>query len=536
MKIVEGMSWPPMDFLAWKMQEHSAWYSGDAEVLANFYNMYIQNNILNMPYPLKDREMFWGRQIKNQGEIFVHVPMAGDIAETSANFLFSESPIIKIAQAHEKTASQGFKDSQDDLDKMLLETSFSSRILEGAETCAAIGGVYIKLAWDEELSPHPIPVIVQADRALPEFKFGILTAVTFWKTIDADDSGSKVYRLLERYEKGSISYKLYLGTTDKLGKEVPLTKHDETKGMDKEIQTIDELLVVYVPNMLPNRLDRSSSLGKSDLQGIEGLMDSLDEIFSSWVRDIALAQAKILLPQGYLKNSGGKLRYNMDQMLYVELDIDPLTEGNKITPQQFEIRAESFEKSALNFMERIITSAGYSPQSFGLNISGRAESGTALSIRERKSFATKGKKENYWQQAIKRIITLMTLIENEELNGAFEPDLEINVAFNDSITNNLTELSTSVKMLSDALAASTETKVRLIHPDWNEAQIEEEVQKIMDENGIGATPPAPDGSNLDLSQMNLDGTSKTPPAVPGKEVIDDGNKDGFKPKAPGADK
>jgi hypothetical protein len=500
-KIVENMEWPPMDFLHWKMAEHSAWYSGDAELLANFYTEYLSKNLQSFPYPMQNSESFWGRQIKNQGEIFVHVPMAGDIAETSANFLFAESPIVKVAQAHEQKAAQSYKDTQTGLDEMLMDSGFFPRILEGAETCAAIGGVFVKLAWDYEVSPYPIPVIVQADRAIPEFKFGFLTAVTFWKVVDADESGSKVYRLLERYEKGLISYKLYLGTTSRLGREISLSAHDETKDLEN-IDTIDELLAVYVPNVLPNRLDRSSYLGRSDYSGIEGLMDSLDEVFSSWVRDVALAQARIMLPEQFLDKSSGTGRFNIDKMLYVKLDIDPTSiTGNAITPQQFDIRAEAFEKTSLNLLDRIITSAGYSPQSFGLNIQGRAESGTALSMRERKSFSTKGKKENYWQFALKKLVRVMMMIYNDELNGTLDVDVDLNISFNDGITNNLGELSNSVKMISDAMAASTDTKVRLLHPDWDEEQITAEVDRIIEENNLG--PAAPPDMNLDLDQLNF---------------------------------
>lgn len=507
MQIKENMAWPPMDFLHWKMAEHSAWYSGDAEVLANFYTEYLCKNLQDLPYPLRNGESFWGRQIKNQGEIFVHVPIAGDIAETSANFLFSESPTVKIAQAHEIKASQSYKDTQDALDDMLTENSFFSRILEGAETSAAMGGVFIKIAWDNEISPYPIPVVVQADRAIPEFKFGILSKCTFWKVVDID--GTKVYRLLEHYEKGSIRYELYIGTDDRLGKKVELSAHEDTKDLE-DIETVDELLCVYVPNVLPNRLDRSSYLGRSDYSGIEGLMDSLDEVFSSWVRDVALAQAKILVPESFLRDTGTGKKYNLDQMLYVKLDIDPTTLNgtNGITPQQFAIRADEFEKTSLNLMDRIITSAGYSPQSFGLNIQGRAESGTALSMRERKSFATKGKKENYWGPALKRIVKLMMLVYNEELEGKLDVDVDVNVAFNDGVTNNLNELATSVKMISDAMAASTDTKVRLLHPEWDEDQIQAEVARITEENGLGAVPP-PDG-NLDLAQMNFGKTNNNP--------------------------
>lgn len=502
--IKENMPWPPMDYIHWKMAEHSAWYSGDAETLANFYTDYLQKNVSQANYPLNNNEMFWGRQIRNQGEIFVHVPIAGDIASTSADFMFAEAPIVKIAEAHEQKASKSYLDTQDEMDKMLLESGTFIKILEGAETCAGIGGVYIKIAWDKDLSSWPIPVVVQADKAIPEFRFGILTACTFWKTIDADESNSKVYRLLERYEKGAIISELWLGTGDRLGKKVALSAHPDTANIQEVVDTVDELLCVYIPNMLPNRLDRNSYLGRSDYSGLEGMMDSLDEIFSSWVKDIVMAQAKVLLPESYLSKSPttGKGRFNVDQMIYVKLDIDPTSvEGEKITPQQFDIRANDFEKTSLNFLERIITSAGYSPQSFGLNIQGRAESGTALSIRERKSFATKGKKEKYWQPTVKRIIQLMLLVYNEELSGKVETDVNVNLTFSDGITNNTNEVATSVKMISDAQAASIKTKVKLLHPEWTEEQINEEVKLIKEENSMnGANPP--DGLNLDMYQMD----------------------------------
>lgn len=494
-----GMVWPPRTLLEWKMEEHSAWYSGDAEVLANFYAEYANKNVLNIPFPLQNNEMFWGRQIKNQGEIFVHVPLAGDIAETSANFLFAEPPIIKIAQSAKKGANASYKSSQLDLSVMIRESGLNAKLSEAAEACSAIGGIYIKVAWDSDLSPHPIPVVVQTDRAIPEFKFGILTAVTFWKTIQKDESESKVYRLLERYEKGRIGYTLWLGTGDRLGANAPLDSLEETKDL-VDVDTIDELLVVYIPNMLPNRLDRNSYLGRSDLSGIEGLMDSLDEVFTSWIKDIALAQAKILLPSSYLEKTGGKSRYNLDRMLYVELDMDPTTAtGNVITPQQFAIRADEFEKTALNFMERIITSAGYSPQSFGLNIAGRAESGTALSMRERKSFATKNKKQNYWKPAIEKLIKMMMMVSNEELSGKYDVDVDITVTFNDGITNNLNEVANSVKLISDARAASTLTKVTMLHPDWSEEEIDAEVKAILDEDA--SSMPNPD-DNPDMDEMN----------------------------------
>lgn len=489
-KITENMIWPPMDLLSWKMQEHSAWFSGSAEVLANFYTSYLNNNI----NPRELRELsgdssFWGRQIANQGEIFVHVPLAGDIAETSASLLFSEPPTVKIAEANVEKASTDAKETQENFLSLLEDNAvqFFNKIYEGAEASASIGGVYIKIAWDEELSPYPLVVIEQADYAIPEFSFGVLKAVTFWKVMRVEKDGSITYRLLERYDRGAITYTLYKGSSDRLGFKVNLDSLEETKDLNDVINlSVDELLAVYVPNIRPNRIDRGSNLGRSDYCGQEGLMDSLDETFSSWMKDIALAQAKILIPAEFLENRGSGFRYNMDQMLYTKLDMDPTIEGNKITPQQFDIRAEQFEKTAVNLMERIVSGAGYAPQSFGLKIEGRAESGTALHIRERKSFITKSKKERYWRPAIQRILELIMLVYAKELRGkGINPDLVPIIEFNDSLLNDVNEIANSVKLLAEAQAISIATGIRMVHPDWEEDQVLAEAEKIKEERGIG---------------------------------------------------
>lgn len=487
--IYEKMAWPPMGINEWKMKEHAAWYSGSPELLANFYYDYDFKNIYGLQYSFNRLASFWSRQIGSDATIFTHVPLAGDIAAISSNFLFAEQPQIKITEAQGANASSNFKTTQDELETMLEQSTFEHRkLLEGAECAAAIGGVYLKLAWDEELSDYPIPMIVQPDDAIPEFKFGYLTKVTFWKEYPAGDKETnKVYRLLEEYIKGYINYKLFLGTNDNLGVQVSLTDLKITEEYKDSIETgIDEILAVYVPNMTPNRLVRNSCMGRSDYLGVESLLENLDETFTCWMREIVLAQPKVIIPESFMqKNSDGEFKYDVDKNMYVSLDIDPLTQDNKITLQQFEIRADQFEKTILNIMERVITTAGFSPQSFGLNISGRAESGTALHLRERKSFATKDKKGGFWEPAINKFVHLMIRLKNAQLGGKMEENVTINTSLSDGVTNDMNVLSSSVKMLSDAMSASTETRVRILHPDWNDDQVKIEVALIQKENSIG---------------------------------------------------
>lgn len=492
--IVEGMQWPPMDLERYKMKEYATWFSGEAELLANFYFDNDLQNYLQLNYGTRNNNKFWARQIKNKSNFFIHVPIANDISETSSAFLFGESPIIRFTNSD---ASENMQNNQEELDKMLVESEFFTKILEAAEVASAMGGVYIKVAWDSELSAHPIPVIAQCEQAFPTFKFGHLVKVQL--VYDVSNDGSTVYRLVETIEKGKITNELYKGSADNLGKKESLSACDATKELEEEVSTGDIMACVYVPNLLPNKLNRQSPTGRSDYQGTETLMDALDEVFSAWMVDVQLARGRIHVPSEYVKGIGENARFSVDTMMYEEIEVDPTAITTPITATQFAVRSDEFEKTCLNLLDRIITSSGYSPQSFGLNIAGRAESGTALNVRERKSFSTTSKKQNFWEPALKKLVHAMCVIKQEFLGGTFTCDLDINVTFADGISNNLSETSSCVKMLSDAKAISTETKVRMIHPEWTDEMINKEVEQILNDDSVGVPVDNPD----DISQLGF---------------------------------
>lgn len=493
-EIKENMQWPPMDLERYKMKEHSTWYSGEAELLANFYFDNDLQNHMQLNYGTRNNNRFWARQIKNDSNFFIHVPVANDISETSSAFLFGESPIIRF-----DSDSEGMKDNQKQLDDMLTKSGFYKKLVEASEVSSAIGGVYLKVAWDSELSEYPIPVIAQCEQAFPEFKFGKLVKVKL--VYDVSNDGSTVYRLVETIRKGKIENELYKGSSDNLGKICELSECEATKSLEKEVDTADVMTCIYIPNLLPNKLNRQSPMGRSDYQGTETLMDALDETFSAWMVDVQIARGKIHVPSGYIKEIGenGKTKFNIDTMMYEELDVDPTSITEPIKATQFEIRADQYEKTCLNLLDRIITSAGYSPQSFGLNIAGRAESGTALNVRERKSFSTTNKKQSYWEDGLKEFVKAMCVIKQSFLGGNFTCELDVNIAFSDGISNNMSEVSNSVKILSDAKAISTDTKVRMIHPEWTDEQVEQEVKRIMNDESAGTPMDNPE----DLTQMNF---------------------------------
>ena len=182
--------WPPESerMQLDKYAEWAAWWSGSPAELLDIYSgnfaldkgnyNFIDNNIgynsLNA-----QRGLFWGKDIQGERQTMLHIPVAGDIAQTSADLLFSETPEFKIAEAHEENAEQAAIDEQDRLDTIIDETDVYSRLLEMAETASALGGAYLKVNWDTNFKPYPILSVAQADNAIPEFKWGFLQRVTF---------------------------------------------------------------------------------------------------------------------------------------------------------------------------------------------------------------------------------------------------------------------------------------------------------------------------------------------------------------------
>jgi len=490
-----NMDWPPKGWaeIYRRYGEHAAWYSGDPLILAT-----VLSALAFSPTP---KGRFWARSIGEERRVMLHVPIAGDISTASADLLFSEAPAVRIPEAHEERASTEAKAAQERLDEILAEAGVFSRLIEAAESASALGGVFFRVTWDSSVSEYPILSILQVDQALPEFKWGRLFAVTFWQQLSLPED-HKVVRHLERYERGKIFHAFYIGTSDKLGVRQVWGSYPAMEGLQEIVELSSDLFPVwYVPNILPNRIYRGSALGRSDYSGSEGLMDALDEVYTSWMRDVRLAQGRLIVPASWLERKmpptpspigifEPQFSFDVDKEVFAPLDIDPLAAKEKpITLVQFDIRAEQHRLTCQEFVERIISNAGYSPQTFGLEIQGRAESGTALGIRERKSMITKSKKQNYFKSVVEQILKTMLIVDQLFLHNSTPQGFRPVVEFKDSFMNDPRGIAETVEILQRAQAISTETKVRMVHPDWGEDQVIAEVQKIQDEGSITLENP-----------------------------------------------
>ena len=480
-----GTPWPPKDFVeAFEtMRAWGAWYSGDPDQLSEVYAR-IGSRLVNHPQ-LRPSQLrggvvgtlarwFWGQPIppgEKRGKL--HVPVAADMAATSADLLFSEP----ITLTSEDTASEGQL-------KELLSDDLHATLLEAAEIAAAKSGAYLRIVWDGEVNPAgPWLQAVHPDAAVPEWRYGKLTAVTFVRQLQCD--AQVVVRHLERHELGVILHGVYVGTETDLGKPAPLDQYPETKGLASEVATrINQLTAAYLPNIKPNRawghLPSCAPFGRSDFAGTEGLMDAVDETYTSWMRDLRLAKARIIVPEAFLQDRGpGRgATFDSDREAYEAINMIPATDGStQLTLQQFDIRWEEHEKTALSLVGRIVTTAGYSQQTFGLT-GDVAVTATEVAARERKSLITRDKKIKYVRPRLAEALLALLKVGQVHFGWKVDPSKQLTVNFPDAVQQDPASLAQTLALIETAQAASIETKVRMLHPEWEKPEVDEEVARI----------------------------------------------------------
>ncbi|WP_344161673.1 phage portal protein [Nocardiopsis rhodophaea] len=499
-----NVAWPPEDTRRPRelYETWGAWYTGDPDELAAVYGGGIgagrgfyedpHRGVIGRAITRVAR-WFWGQApTPGQAPTRLHVPLASDIAEASAQLLFEELPAITVDQA------------QDRLDAIVDEAGLHATLLEGAEICAAYGGVYLRVSWDTEVAGVPLVDAITPDTAAPEWRRGMLSAVTFWRVV-ADDHG-RIWRHLERHEPGRVLHGLYEGARDRLGRPVPLADHPDTAGLAKQVDADgaiptghERLAVVYVPNIRPNRSLRGSPLGRADIAGVEPLMDQLDEVWSSWGREHRLAVARAIVPRYLLQDLGAGAGARFDELreFFTGVDIPPTTDATTsqlVQMMQPDIRVEEHARTCEALATQVIRGAGYSASTFGED-GGQAVTATEVRARQRRTYQTRARKIGYWRPQLVSLVEALLAVDASVFPGAGAVAERPVVEWPDDVAPDPEALSRTLVSIATAEAASVRTRVRMLHPDWDEAAVAEEVERIRADR-VGEADPWASGAEL----------------------------------------
>lgn len=490
MPIPTGGTWPPPAhqpaYQAY--QDWDAWYVGDPSGLVSIYNGRDVGGAKVRPSQYRGgvvgllSRWLWGSPPRvGERDTRLHVPVPADLAATSAGLLYAEPPTLTCDTPAAQEAIQ-----------RLIEGGLYTVLRHAAEIGSVLGDVYLRPVIDREVAPdRAIPTAVPADAAIPVIRWGRLVEVTLWSTVH--ESSGTVLRLLEHHDvvngAGRITYALHEGTDQELGRAVPLVEHPDTAHLAELLDEtgsqptgLDRLDVVRIPNAGPQRRWRKLGPlkyhGRSDLDGNEPIFDRIDEVWTSWMRDIRLARGRITVPEYMLQDLGpghGAV-WDADREVYSALRQLPGQEGGSgLTVSQFQIRHQEHKATIDALMEVAMRHAGLSSQTMGEE-GDVAVTATEVQARERHSFVTRGDRITTWAPALAQYVELHLALEAVHFAGpaSERPGVE----FGDSVTESPEQVARTAQLLSAAGAASTETLVRMVHPDWDDDQVREEVDRI----------------------------------------------------------
>ena len=495
-----GTAWPPAELapILSKYREYDSWASNNLGALAEIYG----KGAARQGAWARLRTWFVGAKATGQADNNnLHVSLAQEITRTSANLLYSEPAVATVASDKDVSKVQARLD-------LIAGPDFEQTMIAGAEVSAGLGGVFLRTTWDKTTRQHVFISKVDPDMAHPEFRWGQLTAVTFWRTVKTENT--TIWRHLERHEIddqgiGVVVHGLYMGTADNLGQAKPFEEHESTAWLTKQgealidgntISTLTKGLgAVYAPNILPSSLWRhdplGANLGRSDLEGIEQQLDALDELYSSWLRDIRLGKGRLIVGESMLRDLGAGMGagFDLDTTIFTPIKAAPSSAGSEklaIEQVQFNIRTDDFMAAIDHFRRIILAAAGYSPSTFGLTDDGSAMTATEVAARQQLSFTTRKRKILGLKPALETILAKALAVDAVIFPGKGAEALPVSMEWPDGVSDDPKAVAETNQLDYNSQTSSIETRVKTKHPDWDQTLVDEEVARIKAEFGISA--------------------------------------------------
>lgn len=468
--------WPPFTpavqqaFSSW-----DAWWKGDTNRLYGW-----QPEV----HPAQTRggvvgaaaRVWWGRASVEVLSNRLHVPLAADIATASSDMLFDEELDIVAEE----------EGSQERLDYLIDANNLGALLAESGEFAAAMGGCYLRVGWDADLTDHALLTALPQDQVLPTFRWGRLVGATTWEVLENEDG--RVLRHLEEHVPGAVKHWLYNGSETALGSAIALDSHPATRGLPDATPTgYPGLAVVYVPNIRPAPQLRNDTqgkdLGRADIAvgGLDTFMTALDETWTSWMRDIRLGKARLLIASQLLdsRGPGAGAEFDLDREVYEGLRFaqpENATLDSMISAQQFSIRTTDHAATMEALLAVAIRSAGYSASTFGLSDGVAAKTATEVDSIDRRSASTREKKTRYWTPALEQALEALIAVDAYVFRQAAPS--AVDVTFPASHQLDAEARGRAVSAFRAAEVMSIETGVRMAQPDLTEPEVQEEVARI----------------------------------------------------------
>jgi len=495
------MEWPPKEYApALRTVKHDrAWLTGDIRT--------IKRDTIgdDGPRPYETRAQYnggivggvargmLGRPAPQAGSSAIdrHLPVATELTETVGDLLFGNAVGVEAEGWNEKLYR--------DLRAYVDTDVFTADMVEAGQKCSALGWEFGRVVWNLDVSPHPWIEWVDADKAFATYEWGRLASVTF---VDEYERDRDVYRLTQEHRPGVIEYRLWRGTRDKLGINVPYAELEETAYLEQLVgngtilETNSPILTAWqIPNRAKNPAWYGSEqlrfYGKSDIQFAGGLWEDIDKGYTDLWHEVDSARARLLVPDDYLTTlePGQGTVFDWFRDVYQIGSV-----GNGDTPPtiervQFDMRVEQYLQVIEQSTLRAVGAVGLSPMTVGMDAEmGTNMTATEVSARSSKTINTWRARSRYWRAGLQQLITSWGHLD-ARFNGYQPPQDYVAVSMVEPVRDTDRDRAMTVEAWRNANAVSTHHAVSTLHPEWGEEEVELEVQRIKEEQGLGQVDP-----------------------------------------------
>lgn len=412
------------------------------------------------------------------------LPLPAAIASAMSRLLFGE------------TLGLTGDDASLDRLRLILDTAkWDTRLSEAGEIASAAGDVYLLAAWDAGDRLMAIPTIVHPDRVVPVFKWGRLAEGTAIET--EYRVGRDTYVHLERHYRGRINHTLHKRKDDgTLGTPAPFETIDALAGIAKavdeagDIETgTDRLLIVHVPNAVPNRRFAGdpvgAHLGRSDFDCMDDAFAAVVENDGSLRRDTRHGQSRILADADALEpgkpGEGGAI--NLDREVFVGLAAGADADAKRILEAiQFNIRVTEHREVRRYWLDAIMLSLGIGPSALGIADAAMGLTATEIASRDQATRNTREERTRLWTPALSEFYTTLLELDRAAFAGPGAGD-GVGVVFPPAAVPTIMEVAGEIQALMLAQAITIRTAIKKANPDWNDEQIDEEYALKMAEDG-----------------------------------------------------
>lgn len=440
----------------------------------------------------------WLEREADKTLVYIVCNFAGLLSKVSSDMLFGEM--------HRFTVGDEGSPEQEQLDRIIKDNGLHLLGFEGALSSSWRGDAILKARfgkfadWDERNY-----AIIEA--ASPD---------TFWPILDADNvrglkggvfgwikqQGKQKYLRIERQLPGIIQNELYRLDGQAIKERVKLSTFPEYADMPDAQETgYPGLLFEYIPNW---RLD-DEFFGISDYEDLESLFDELNNRVSRISRVLDKHESpRLLLPSGLLQedpNNPGAYYIPKETLETIEVgENDP-----KDLPRYlvWDAQLDAAFKQIDKLLELAFMISETSPDAFGLQKGGTAESGRALKFRLIRLLAKINRKKLYWDQALRNILYAAQYLESVHGGGA-DPK-EVHIEWADGLPQDPLEAA-QIEDIRTGRKATTSRKRAISRLDGLQGkQLEDEVAEIEAEESATAVPIPSGGLNLNLDDEGEEG-------------------------------